>query len=55
MFRVEWNETALDEGESRSGGRRIAFFPPLTVTYQVEDIPQNVLILHVRMFQKRAK
>jgi polyribonucleotide nucleotidyltransferase len=44
---------AVNEGESRSGGRRIAFAPPLAVTFRIEADGHTVSILHVRVFRKR--
>ena len=42
------------EGESRSGNRRIAFFPPLFVTFDVDDDHQTVVVGQVRMFRRRS-
>jgi hypothetical protein len=43
----------LNEGESRSGGRRITFAPPLAVTFRIEADGHTVSVLHVRVFRKR--
>jgi hypothetical protein len=45
----------LNEGESRSGGRRITFVPPLAVTFRVEPDGQTVTVLHVRTFRQRRR
>jgi hypothetical protein len=44
-----------NEGESRPGGRRITFVPPLAVRFQVETDGQTVTVLHVRLFGRRKK
>jgi hypothetical protein len=44
---------APNEGEPRPRGRRIAFVPPLAVTFRVEADGQTVTVLHVRFFGKR--
>jgi hypothetical protein len=44
---------AANEGESRSGGRRITFVPPLAVTFRIEADGHTVSVLHVRVFRKR--
>jgi hypothetical protein len=44
---------AANEGESRSGGRRIAFVLPLAVTFRIEADGHTVSVLHVRVFRKR--
>lgn len=44
-----------NEGESRSKGRRIAFFPPLSVIFQVEDDHNAVVVLRVRLFRPRPR
>ena len=87
MYRVEWDEAALDElaavwneassvvrkditaashlleqqlstdpyadSESRPGGRRITFAPPLAATFRVETDEHTVTVLYVRMYQRR--
>jgi hypothetical protein len=45
----------LNVGESRAGGRRIEFFAPLAVTFEVDDEAKTVTILHVRVYGKRPK
>jgi hypothetical protein len=45
----------LNEGESRPGGRRITFVPPLAVRFCVESDGRTVTVLHVRMFARRKK
>jgi len=45
--------TPFAEGESRSGQRRIAFFPPLAVSYQIELDRQTVAVLHIRLYRRR--
>jgi len=45
----------VNEGESRSGGRRITFVSPLVVRFQIEADDQTVTILHVRLFGRRKK
>jgi hypothetical protein len=44
-----------NEGESRPGGRRITFVPPLAVRFQIEADGQTVTVLHVRLFGRRKK
>jgi hypothetical protein len=43
----------LNEGESRSRGRRITFEPPLTIIFRIEADGRTVSVLHVRMFLRR--
>ncbi|HYT90168.1 MAG TPA: hypothetical protein VEL76_15780 [Gemmataceae bacterium] len=43
------------EGESREGGTRIAFFPPLSITFKVDEDAQVVTVAHVRVFQPRNR
>ena len=43
------------EGESRSGGRRLTFEPPLSVVFQLEANGQTVTVLRVRRLPKRKK
>jgi hypothetical protein len=45
---------ARNEGESRPGGRRITFVPPLAVRFQIEANGQTVSVLHVRLYRKRS-
>lgn len=44
-----------EEGESRPGGRRVTFVPPLTITFQVEANEPVVTVIHVRMFRRRGQ
>jgi mRNA-degrading endonuclease RelE of RelBE toxin-antitoxin system len=44
-----------DQGESRPKGRRIAFFPPLGITYRVDSQNSVVFVIHVWCFRKRIK
>lgn len=44
-----------NEGESRSGGRRIQFFPPLTIIFEVDEANRTVTVLHVRLYGRRKK
>lgn len=44
-----------NEGESRPGGRRITFVPPLAVRFQIEADGQTVTVLHVPLFGRRKK
>lgn len=44
-----------NEGESRPGGSRITFVPPLAVRFQIEADGQTVTVLHVRLFGRRKK
>jgi hypothetical protein len=46
---------ASAEGESRTGGRRIMFAPPLALTFQVESDGVTATVLHVRLFRRRGK
>ena len=43
-----------NEGESRSGNRRITFVAPLAVRFRVEAYGQTVTVLHVRLFGRRT-
>ena len=45
----------FNEGESRAGGRRITFVPPLAVRFQIEADGQTVTVLQVRMFRRGRK
>jgi hypothetical protein len=47
--------TPRNEGESRPGGRRITFVPPLAATFQIEGNGTTVTVLHVRVFRSRKK
>jgi hypothetical protein len=42
-------------GESRHGGRRIEFFAPLAVTFEVNSDDNTVSVLHVRIYGKKKK
>ena len=42
-----------NQGESRSGGRRILFEPPLSVVFQLEADGQTVTVLRVRGLSRR--
>jgi hypothetical protein len=44
----------LELGESRSSDRRIAFFPPLTVTFRVNADDRVVQVLAIRLFRRRS-
>lgn len=46
---------APNEGESRPGGRRIMFAPPLAVRYQIERDGLTTTVLHVRLFRRPTK
>ncbi len=41
------------EGESRSGGRRLTFVAPLAVTFQIEADGRTVTVLRVHVFRSR--
>ena len=41
-------------GESRSGGRRILFAPPLVVIFRIEPDGQTVSVLTVRILRQRG-
>lgn len=43
---------AANEGESRTGGRRITFAAPLAVTFQIEPDGVTATVLHVRLFAR---
>ncbi len=45
--------SARNLGESRPRGRRIAFFPPLAITFRVEPDGKTVTVLHSRVFWRR--
>ncbi len=47
------SQNPANEGESRPGGRRITFLPPLAVRFQIEPNKQTVTVLQVRMFRSR--
>ena len=40
------------QGESRPNDRRIAFFPPLSVTFRVDEKSAVVTVIHVWCFQQ---
>ena len=42
-----------EEGESRTGGQRISFVPPLGFTFALSEAERCVLITHVWSFAKR--
>jgi len=42
-----------NEGESRPGGRRITFEPPLAVTFCIGKDGRTVSVLHVRLVKRR--
>lgn len=42
-----------EQGESRSGGRRILHVPPLGITFRVDDQNYVVSVLHVWCFRSR--
>jgi hypothetical protein len=42
-----------EEGESRSEGRRITFFPPLSLLFRIEKDGRSVTVLHARLFLPR--
>ena len=42
----------LNDGESRSRGRRLTFVPPLAVIFRVENDGQTVSVLNVRLFRR---
>jgi plasmid stabilization system protein ParE len=44
-----------NEGESRSGGRRLLFAPPLSVIFQLEADGRTVMVLRVRRLPRRKK
>jgi plasmid stabilization system protein ParE len=44
----------MNEGESRSRGRRITFEHPLSVVFRVESDGNNVTILHVHHIRRRT-
>ena len=41
-----------EQGESRPKGRRIAFFPPLGVTFRVDAQNAVVVVIHVWCFRQ---
>jgi hypothetical protein len=43
------------EGESREGTTRIAFVPPLSVTFEVDEDAQGVTVAHLQLFQPRNR
>ncbi len=43
------------EGESRYGDTRVLAESPLTVYYEIHDDDMTVVVLQVRVFQKRKK
>jgi hypothetical protein len=42
-----------NQGESRSGGRRIMFVAPLAVSFRIEPDGQTVSVLNIRPFRRR--
>ena len=44
-----------EQGESRPDGRRIAFFPPLGITYRVEVQSSVVIVIHVWRFHQHGE
>jgi hypothetical protein len=48
-------QDASQEGESRSGGRRVTFEPPLSVVFRVEADGQTVSVLQIRLFRRRKR
>jgi plasmid stabilization system protein ParE len=46
---------AATVGESRPGGRRILFQPPLGLLYRVEADQRTVSVLRVWLFRQRGK
>jgi hypothetical protein len=46
---------ARTAGESRSGGRRIIFAPPLAAVFRVEADGQTVTVEQVRFFRPRTR
>lgn len=53
MIDLRLRDDPANVGESRPGGRRISFFPPLAVRFKVDSNHQVVTILHVRLFRRR--
>ena len=45
---------AAHEGESRAGGLRVMFEPPLAVTFRVDAGSRIASVLDVRLFRRRA-
>ena len=45
----------LNEGESRSNGRRITFVPPLAVTFRVDVATRTVTVVEIVLFQPRKR
>jgi hypothetical protein len=45
----------LNEGESRSAGRRITFEPPLAVTFRLAKDGRTVFVLEVRLIRRRKR
>lgn len=45
---------APTQGESRPRGRRIAFVPPLALTFRIEPDGKTVTVLHARAYWRRS-
>ena len=43
------------QGESRPGGQRILFVPPVAVTYRINAKEKTVSMIQARVFRKRGK
>ncbi len=50
---AQLSKAPSQEGESREGGTRIAFIPPLSITFEVDEDAQVVMVAHVRRFRPR--
>lgn len=44
-FEVQLLTNPLDAGESRSGHKRIAFEPPLTIVYEVHEDERTAIVI----------
>jgi hypothetical protein len=45
----------FNEGESRSGGRRITFIPPLAVTFRIETDGKTITVVEIRLFRRGSR
>jgi hypothetical protein len=53
QIEMRLSKDPTQEGESREGGTRIFFIPPLAITYEVDEDAQEVTVAHVRLFRPR--
>lgn len=42
-------------GESRTLGQRVAFLPPLVVTFDVDEIARQVTVVNIKLSEPRSR